>query len=488
MAGFPTRREFLVSAAAVGAGLALESSATESQDLTGKSLQQAGELLRSRAASPVDLTQACLARIERYNGVLNAFITVTREQALADARAMEAEQAHGKWRGPLHGIPVALKDNIDTAGTRTTAASGLFKDRVPSEDAEVVRRLKQAGAILIGKANLHEFALGGTSAVSYFGAVHNPWALDHISGGSSGGCAVAEAADLCYAALGTDTGGSIRIPSAYCGTVGLKPTYGRVSVRGVVPLSWSLDHVGPMCRTVEDCALVLNTIAGYDQLDPASVDVPVPDYTHAFQMQTSRMRLGVARSPFFENLDSEVAAAVETAIGVLRKLTSSVADLQLPNPADAGVITLTEAYAYHARWFSESPEQYQPATRDWLTIGAKFKAAEYAQAIRQMHVQRREIIGVFTNVDALLTPTMVHTAESLAESKNFDALGYRNTGPFDVLGLPTITVPCGFSAGGLPIGLQISGAPFAESKVLALARAYERETEWHTRRPKLAGL
>ena len=226
------------------------------------------------------------------------------------ARAMEAEQRQGKWRGPLHGIPIALKDNIDTAGIRTTAASELFKDRVPSEDAEVVRRLKNAGAILLGKTNLHEFAYGGSSSVSYFGPVHNPWALDRIPGGSSGGSAAATAAALCFGSLGTDTAGSIRIPACYCGIVGFKPTYGRVSNRGVVPLSWTLDHVGPLCRTVEDAALMLGVIAGFDELDPSTVDTPIPDYSSAFKMQASKLRLGIPRTRFFDALDPEIAKAV----------------------------------------------------------------------------------------------------------------------------------------------------------------------------------
>src|SRR6185295_1822211 len=271
-----SRREFVAMGVGTAASSALPAFAA-SQDLATLTLKQASDVIRRREASPVDLTQACLNRIDKYNPSINAFITVTRDQALATAREMEAEQKSGKLRGPLHGIPIALKDNIDTAGIRTTAASGVFKDRVPTEDAEVVARLKKAGAILLGKLNLHEFALGGTSAVTYFGPVHNPWALDHVPGGSSGGSAAAIAADLCIAALGTDTGGSIRIPASLCGIVGFKPTYGRVSNRGVIPMSWTLDHVGPMCKTVEDAALMLAGIAGYDDSDPSSVNIPVVD-------------------------------------------------------------------------------------------------------------------------------------------------------------------------------------------------------------------
>jgi aspartyl-tRNA(Asn)/glutamyl-tRNA(Gln) amidotransferase subunit A len=261
-----------------------------------------------------------------------------------------------------------VKDNIDTAGIRTTAASELFKNRVPSEDAQVVRRLKSADAIILGKTNLHEFAYGGTSAVSYFGPVHNPWALDRIPGGSSGGSAAATAADLCFAALGTDTAGSVRIPASYCGVVGFKPTYGRVSNRGAVPLSWTLDHIGPLCRSVEDAALMLGAIAGYDELDPTTVNTPVPDYSRAFRMQTSHLRLGVPRRPFFDSLDSEIAKGVDAAIALLQKLTASVEEVALPPttiPLDEIYIDVrsVEAYAYHSQWLAESPEKYQATTR-----------------------------------------------------------------------------------------------------------------------------
>jgi aspartyl-tRNA(Asn)/glutamyl-tRNA(Gln) amidotransferase subunit A len=409
---------------------------------------------------------------------------------------MEAEQRRGKWRGPLHGVPIALKDNIDTASILTTAASELFKDRVPSEDAEVVRRLKNAGAILLGKTNLHEFGYGGTSAVSYFGPVHNPWALDRIPGGSSGGSAAATAASLCFGALGTDTASSVRGPASFCGVVGFKPTYGRVSTRGVVPLSWSLDHVGPLCRTVEDGALMLAAISGYDEMDPASVDTPVPDYRRAFRMQASKLRLGIPKSPFFDTLDPEIAKAVDAAIAVLRKLTASSQEVELPSttvPIDQifANVRSVEAYTYHAKWLAESPEKYQPNTRERLLQNfAEVKTAAYAQSLRQLELLRREIRKTFEAVDLLITPTI--SLPPVKISAGFDPvggsrypLGIRNTAPFDVLGVPAISVPCGFTMAGLPIGLQIVGAPFAETTVLALAHAYERETKWHRRHPDL---
>jgi len=436
------------------------------------------------------LVAACLRRIERLNPLLNAYITVTAEWAITQARELEAEVRHGRWRGPLHGIPVALKDNIDTAGIRTTAASELFKDRVPSEDAEVVRRLENAGAILLGKTNLHEFALGGSSSVSYFGPVHNPWALDRISGGSSGGSAAAAAAGLCFGSLGTDTAGSIRNPACYCGIVGFKPTYGRVSNRGVLPDSWTLDHVGPICRNVEDAALMLGVIAGYDQLDPASVDTPVPDYNRAFRMQTSKLRLGIPRTPFFESLDSEIANAVAAAIEVLRRMTASVEETVLPSgsiPLDeifAKVIGV-ESYTYHSQWLADSPQKYQAATRQRIQNSAEVKAAVYVQARRELDLLRRQVKRVFAAVDLLITPTMPSPPGMIAQGADPNSWNKRNTSPFDVLGLPAISVPCGFTTSGLPIGLQIVGAPFAESTVLALAHAYEQATEWHRRSPAM---
>ena len=474
------RRMFLGAGLGAAAGLAFG----QSLDLAGVTVKKASELLRSKAASPVDLTQACLARIEKFQSLLNAFITVTGEQALAEARMHEAEIQRGRWRGPLHGVPIALKDNIDTAGVRTTAASGLFKDRIPSEDAEVVRRLKNAGAIFLGKLNLHEFAYGGTSAVTYFGPVHNPWDPALTPGGSSGGPGAAVAADLCFASLGTDTAGSVRIPASYCGIVGLKPTYGRVSLRGVIPLCWSLDHVGPMCKTVEDTALMLNVVAGYDEQDPTTADVPVPDYERAVRSATAKLRLGIPRKPFFDNLNPDVAHAMDAALAVLGKLTASTMDVTLPQPA-AGPILGAEAYTYHAPWFAKSPELYQPPVRAALQRSAEIKAEPYARGLRDLAQLRRDIKKVFAAVDLLVLPTMADPPFKIEEglARNVSA---RNTSPFDAFGIPTLSIPCGFTGSGLPIGMQIAGAPWAEATVLALARHYELETQWHTRHPKLA--
>jgi aspartyl-tRNA(Asn)/glutamyl-tRNA(Gln) amidotransferase subunit A len=490
-----SRREFVAASLAAAAAatplLALSEQdgtrgSAQSRDLTTLTLKQASERVRRKEASAVELTEACLSRIDKHDRALNAFITVTREQALATAREMDAELRRGVRRGPLHGIPIALKDNIDTAGVRTTAASGVFKDRVPADDADVVVRLKKAGAVVLGKLNLHEFALGGTSAITYFGPVHNPWALDRVSGGSSGGSAAAIAADLCFGTLGTDTGGSIRIPASLCGIVGFKPTYGRVSNRGVVPMAWTLDHVGPMCKTVEDAALLLAAIAGYDPLDPVSVDAPVPDYGRAIGMATSKLRVGVPRRPFFERLSPEVTKALDAAIGVITKLTASVADVQVPDAGNIAAVWNAEIYAYHQPWITKTPELYQEATRNLIQGAGKSSSAIYAQARRQLDIVRRDIKNAFATVDLLITPTQRTVAQPIAGSPEpGGAGGLINTAAFDIYGLPTISIPCGFDSTGLPIGLQISGNHLAEPTVLSLAHAYEQATEWHRRRPAL---
>jgi aspartyl-tRNA(Asn)/glutamyl-tRNA(Gln) amidotransferase subunit A len=468
--------------------------------ITQLSLSEASDLIRSRKISPLELTRGCLSRIEQLNGKLNAFITVTGDAALSQARAAEAEIQQGNWKGPLHGIPVALKDIIDTAGVRTTAASGVFKDRIPLQDAEVVRRLKAAGAVLLGKLNLHEFAYGGSSAVSYFGPVHNPWDPAYSSGGSSGGSAAAVAARLCYAAIGTDTGGSIRQPASYCGIVGLKPTYGRVSTSGVTPLSWSLDHVGPMTRTVKDAMLILQVIAGYDPYDTASTDAPVPDYVLAVKGQTSSLRLGIPRAFFYDNLDPEIREAMEAAFAVLKTLTASQHDIG-PLATDAtysswtdsySAVFTAEAYAYHQEFISRTPDLYQAPTLKRLRAGANVTAAKYIQSKRELDYVRRSITRVFDDVDLLITPTVqvppftirdLQGDPDAARQKELAML--HNTRPLNFPGLPTITVPCGFTSAGLPVGMQISARLGDDERACRLAFVYEQSTEWHKREPNL---
>ena len=474
--------------------------ASPMDDRTGLTLSEASQLVRSKKVSPVELTHECLSRIERLNPKLNAFITVTADSAVAEARQAEAEVQHDRWRGPLHGIPIALKDMVDTAGVHTTAASGVFKDRVPTEDAEIVRRLKAAGAVFLGKLNLQECAYGGSSAISYFGPVHNPWNLDYSPGGSSGGSAAAVAARLCFAAIGTDTGGSIRQPSAYCGVVGLKPTYGRVSTSGIIPLSWSLDHVGPITRTAMDAALMLEVIAGYDPQDTTSIDAPVPDYAATIADTTSSLRLGIPRAYFYDELHPEIQAAMEAALSVLKTITASEHDVA-PPLTDAtysswmdpyGAIFTAEAYAYHKDYIARNPELYQAPTLKRLRVGADVTTATYIQSRRRLDQVRRAIAQAFNSVDLLITPTVRVPPFTIADlqadpdtirAKELAML--HNTRPWNFAGLPTISVPSGFTRTGLPIGMQITGPPGGEATVLRLAYAYEQATEWHKRKPNL---
>ncbi len=458
-------------------------------DLAALTLAEASARIRSRAVTPTQLVEACLARIQVYNPKVNAFITVLREQALKQARELEAEQQAGKFRGPLHGIPIALKDNIDTAGIRTTAASAVFDDRVPTEDAPVVTRLKSAGAIFIGKTNLHEFAFGGTSATSYYGPVRNPWALERNPGGSSGGSAAAVATDLCFGALGTDTGGSIRTPASYCSTVGLKPTYGLVPIRGIVPLTLSLDHCGPLTKTVEDAALILNVLAGYDRLDITSVEHAKEDYALAIKQPIAGLRLGIPRAPFFDMVDADVASAVDEAIGVLAKITKSMKDVTLPSTGNLSLNA--ETYAYHEEYFTHGAGRYQIPTRRSLQNGGNAKAADYVRSLWKLELIRRTIDDAFSDFDLVVLPTRRHTPRTVdasikrEESDKPRNPELENTGQFDVYGIPAISVPCGFTAAGLPVGLMIAGPRFSEGRVLALANAYERATEWHKRKPPI---
>jgi aspartyl-tRNA(Asn)/glutamyl-tRNA(Gln) amidotransferase subunit A len=473
--------------------------ATGAQE-TARDLSEASQLVRSKKVSPVELTRECLTLIERLNPKLNAFITITADSAMAEARQAEAEIQHDRWKGPLHGIPIALKDLIDTAGVRTTAGSELFKDRVPAQDAEIVRRLKAAGAVFLGKLNMHEFAYGGSSAISYFGAVHNPWNLAYCPGGSSGGSAAAVAAQLCYAAIGSDTGGSIRQPAAYCGIVGFKPTYGRVSTSGVIPLSWSLDHLGPMTRTVTDATLMLQAIAGYDAQDKASLNIPVPNYTANISATTSSLRLGIPRAYFYEGVHPEIQAATEAALVVLKKLTRDERDIgslatndTYASMMDPYVTVLrAEAYAYHKEYVAKSPELYQPQTLKRIQAGADITASALSQARRQLEVIRRSVAQVFEKVDLLITPTACVPPFAIADLldpntlRDKELLMLRNTRPFNMLGLPTVSVPCGFTKDNLPIGLQITGPAGGDETVLRLAYAYEQATEWRKRKPDLS--
>jgi aspartyl-tRNA(Asn)/glutamyl-tRNA(Gln) amidotransferase subunit A len=432
------------------------------------SILEASESIRNRGISPVELVEQCLERIAELNPKLNAFITVTAESALTAAQQAEQEVVSGNWRGPLHGIPIGLKDLFDTVAGKTTAASALFADRVPQQDAEVVCRLKNSGAIILGKQNLHEFAYGGSSLVSHFGPVRNARNPEHIAGGSSGGSATAVAAEMCLAALGTDTAGSVREPAALCGVVGLKPTYGRVSTRGVIPLSKSLDHVGPIAATVADCGLLLRALA-----DPKTPEIEIPGNLKL------PVRVGVPRTYFFKDLDPEVANAVEDGLRLLKSLGAEVRDIELSVPSDRKLQS-AESWAYHKDFVARSPQLYQTETLRRLRSGEHISAEDIAQKQLELKLLREEIKQVFEEVDLMVTPTTPIPAPKVSElTQNPELLRprelilLRNTRPFNVWGLPAISVPCGRTRDGLPIGLQIAGPHWGENIVLQAAHAFE---------------
>jgi aspartyl-tRNA(Asn)/glutamyl-tRNA(Gln) amidotransferase subunit A len=452
-------------------------------------IRQTSELIRRGEISPVELTQDCLSKIAQLNSQLNAYVTVAEEEALSAARSAEDEIRRGEWRGPLHGIPIGIKDIIDIAGLPTTAASNLFPNRVPDRDAPVVTRLKQAGAILLGKQNLHEFAYGGSSMISCFGEVRNAWNVEHIAGGSSGGSATAVAAGLGLAAIGTDTAGSVREPASQCGVVGLKPQYGRVSAEGVVPLSVSLDHVGPITTCVADAAIILNVI---QHPTPRSDHrESTNDFVAALQEDSRTLRLGIPRKFFFEDLDPEVDSAIKEVLNVLRTLTAEIRDIDLSVSTDR-TLQAAESYAYHREWIDQSPGLYQPETLRRLLTGKDITQQQLTQSRRDLERARHEIANAFANVDLLITPTIPIPPPTIDELKKDPAalrpkeiVLLRNTRPWNVWGIPAISVPCGFTQSGLPIGLQVAGPPWREDLVLRLAHAYEQATVWHKREPKV---
>lgn len=444
--------------------------------------------LASGELSPVELTDALLARIERHDGHLNSFITVLPEAARAAAKAAAAEIQAGRHRGPLHGVPIALKDLYATAGVATTFGSPLYADWVPAEDASVVKRLRAAGAIILGKTNLHELAYGTTSANAHYGAVQNPWRQDHHPGGSSGGSAAAVAAGLTPMAMGSDTGASIRQPAACCGIVGLKPTFGRVSKQGCLPLAWSMDHVGPLTRTVQDAALCLNLLAGHDPQDACSVDRPVPDFAANLGRDLTGRRIAVVRNFFFDGCPPEVSGAVEAAVVVLRELGAQVQDLELPDIEAAfqvGVLTIAvEGAAVHAADLKARPELFSDETRAAFELGHFYQAVDYVQAQRLRRHLIVSLRAAMAGIDALVMPTSPLPATPITGNPpDHPILRPRNTMPFNTTGLPALSLPCGFTGQGLPIGLQIVGKAFDEATVLTIGHAYEQATEWHRQRP-----
>lgn len=457
--------------------------------LTSLRLHEAAQLVRARQVSPVELTRAHLERIGQLDGKINSFITLTPELALK--QAVQAEQeAHqgmtgsGRPLGKLHGLPVGLKDLIETAGVRTTAGSRFLQDYVPDRDAWIAASLAEAGAISLGKLNMHEFAFGLTTANPHFGACHNPWALDRSPGGSSGGSAAALAAGFCLGSLGSDTGGSIRVPASLCGVVGLKPTFGRVSLRGLIPLSWNLDHAGPMARCSLDVALLLQVIAGFDEQDPTSQDIPVDDYTSQIEQGVRGWRIGMADDSHFTEADPVILQALRQAAGLFADLGADVELVDIQDGAAAyqanSLMVASDAAAFHRQRLEEHPDQFGKDVRSRLMSGRAYSSTEYSLARRTQTEFRRQVEQLLERFDLLITPATPITAPPI---EGVDAIAQariltRFTAPFNLTGQPAISLPCGFSTEKLPIGMQLVAPAWHEKKLLQAAYAYEQAAGW----------
>jgi aspartyl-tRNA(Asn)/glutamyl-tRNA(Gln) amidotransferase subunit A len=466
-------------------------------DLVWTPMTELARMIAVKDVSPVEVVGAYLERIAALDDRLRAYITVCAEQAMDAARAAEANLTEGGATGPLHGVPIGLKDLFETAGVRTTGGSTILRDSVPTKDATVVTRLRAAGAIVLGKLNMHEFAFGPEGLNDHYGHPRNPWdRLEaRMAGGSSSGSGVAVAAGLAPGALGSDTGGSIRIPSSLCGITGLKPTYGRVSRAGVLPLAWSMDHVGPMARSAADCALMLGVMAGYDPDDPTTSVLPVPPYPAALNGDVKGLRIGLLRSFFLETSDPEVRLAVEAAAKLLTAQGAVVDEVSLTHQEDVPAATLaiiaSEALAYHAAWVRTRSAEYQPDVIERLRAGAFVTGVQYVRAQQLRAVVRRDVDDALARRDVLLAPTTPIPAPRVGEREvsiggvksDVRAALIRFTRAFNFSGHPVCSVPCGFSATGLPLGMQLIGRPFDEATVLRAADAYQRLTDWHTRHP-----
>ncbi|HJP68235.1 MAG TPA: amidase, partial [Sphingomicrobium sp.] len=459
-------------------------------EITAMNLAPLSLLVQQRKATPVELTELFLQRIEQLNPRINAYVTITAERAREDARRATDEIAAGRSRGPLHGIPIGLKDLYDTAGIRTAGGAKILADRVPSTDSTAARRLRDAGTVLLGKLNTHEFAYGVTTTNPHFGATRNPWNPEHIPGGSSGGSGAAIAAGLAAATLGTDTGGSIRIPASLCGCVGLKPTYGRVSKAGVLPLSRLLDHAGPITATVEDAALLLQVLAGYDPDDFSTVPVPVDDYAGALRGGIKGLRIGVPKNYFFDQLDDEVRAGLDVVFEVLRDLGAELVSVEVP---DCSQLVLPMFGMVNAELLAIYGEQFRTRRQDFGTDVASIldrgapDGVSVASILELSYAVEQRFRRVLEEVDLLVTPTTPIVApligQELAEySGTREPVIFaliRCTAPFNIARLPALSLPCGFTRADLPIGLQIAGRPFAEATVLRAGHAYEQATDWH---------
>ncbi len=462
-------------------------------DLTSLSLRDVAAQIKSGEVSPVEVTQACLERAEATQGALNAFSRIMPDSAMEEAKAAETEIAAGNWKGELHGVPVGIKELYDIAGVPTTSSSAQRTNWVAEKDSASVAQLRDAGAVILGKTHTHEFAYGIVTPTS-----RNPWNPDFIPGGSSGGSGASVASGSTYMSMGSDTGGSIRIPAAVCGTVGLKPTFGRCSRAGVTSLSWSLDHVGPLARTVADAAVSLNALAGYDPRDPGSVDVPTEDYTLALGKDVKGMRIGVPKNYFFENVDPEVEASVRAAIEKLAGEGAILSEVEIPYApqimAVEFAICLPEASEYHREIMRANPDLYNEDVRTFLETGELVPATRYIQSLRVRQLMQREWARMFSDIDVLIGPAVSSPAtragqESVTwasgEEEPLSSVFVRLSAPANVTGLPSIATPCGFTESGLPIAFQAIARPFAESTSIRLCDAYQRMTDWGMRRPAL---
>src|SRR5437867_2526240 len=479
-----TRRDFLATAATLPLAQATRP-ASSRKDLPYLSVTEASALIKARRLSPVELTQAILDRIGRLDGKVGAFITVTRDEALRAAREAEQEIARGRYRGPLHGIPFGVKDTHYTRGIRTTANTPVLLDFMPGFDATVVARLKAAGGVLVGKMKLPEFSFGSAGEGGAFPDAKNPWNLTRTPGGSSSGSAAALAAGLLTVATGGDTSGSIRNPATFCGVVGMKPTYGRVSRRGIVVISWSLDHVGPMTRSVADNATLLHAIAGHDPADDTSAALPVPDYTRALRRGVRGMRVGIPKPAQFDGYHADVMHAFHDALDVFQKLGATVFDVDLPATADVvddvqQIVRIAEAASYHEPFLATKADRYgQTSVRRDVEAGSLITAVQYLRAQKVRASFTVELSQTFRALDVFVTPGMPAPAgERIDVRQPFRRM-------FNACGFPALVLPMGFSTSpaGLPLGLQIAAKPFDEEAIYAAAQAFESATEWHSRRP-----
>ena len=470
-------------------------------NLTKLTISELAPMIQAREVSPVELTEAALEQVDRLQPTLNSFITVLHEQAREQAKEQEAALMRGEYRGPLHGIPIGIKDNIDTGGIRTTVGSRVLSGQVPAEDALTVAKVKEAGAVILGKENLEEFAAGSTSNNLHYGAVHNPWDLDHIPGGSSGGGGANVAACVTFASLGTDLGGSVRGPANFCGVVGMKQTFGRVSQRGLQVTSFNGDHIGPMTRSVADNALVLQAIAGYDPLDPSTVPVPVPDFSGLLGQGVSGLRMGIPGNYYFDFLHPDTEAAVRRAISALEELGAEAVEVELPMMEYAGALRIpgmADSVVTHEPFLRDNRDDYGPTVLYRTLAGQFVLGRDYSKAMKVQRLVKEEYARVLQDVDFLVTPSSPVPAWRIdSETVNIDGKDYpvrgpgsgmtsRCTSPSNATGLPAMSIPCGFSQDGLPIGLQLIGRPFEEPLLYRVAHAYEDVSPSKGRRPGVA--